>query len=403
MTGMFAAFGEGGVFGLRAAVDDINKQGGVYVEEYGTKIPIKLIVVDTESDPIKSGTLAEDLILRDDVHFLVTHNKPPPLHAPIAMVAERYKVPYVAGVAVLEPWLGLQEAIEPRWQYTWGTGFAIATPAPPGDFRAKPGYTSLEEGFYMLDKFADQTNMVAGVFATDEPDGRAWYQFLPNVLEEKGLEVVGLEKELGLFLMGTTDFTSIIQEWKENDVEILFGNCPSPDFATLWRQAKTMNFQPKMVIAVRAALYYTDIASWGGDLPLGIGSDMYWEPRMKGVSGIGDTTPQSLYEGWVEETGQPLNFGIAWGYMQMQILIDAIERAGSLDGATVNKALGETDLMTMNHRVLFDKETQFSRVPVFFGQWFKTDEPWVWDLRIVLSEHDFLPAAADPIFPIPYD
>lgn len=234
------------------------------------------------------------------------------------------------------------------------------------------------------------------MFATDEPDGRAWYQFFPKALAEKGVDVVGYEKELGLFVMGTTDFTSIIREWKENDVEILFGNCPSPDFATMWRQCHTLNFQPKMVVTGRAALYYTDIASWGGDLPHGIGIDVYWEPGMKGVSGIGDTTPQSLFESWVEATGQPLNFGIAWGYMQVQILIDAIERAGTLDGATVNKALGETDLMTMNQRVVFD-ENQFCRVPIYYGQWFKTDQPWVWELRIVLSEHDFLPATADPI------
>ena len=59
LTGMFAGFGQGQVFGMKAAVDDINKQGGVYVKEYGKKLPIKLIVVNSESDPLKAGTLAE--------------------------------------------------------------------------------------------------------------------------------------------------------------------------------------------------------------------------------------------------------------------------------------------------------------------------------------------------------
>ena len=70
LTGMFAGFGQGQVFGMKAAVDDINKQGGVYVKEYGKKLPIKLIVVNSESDPLKAGTLAESLIVSDKVHFL---------------------------------------------------------------------------------------------------------------------------------------------------------------------------------------------------------------------------------------------------------------------------------------------------------------------------------------------
>ena len=58
-TGMFAAFGQGDVFGIKAAVDDINKEGGVKVGN--TKIPIKLTVVDNESDPNKAGSLGENL------------------------------------------------------------------------------------------------------------------------------------------------------------------------------------------------------------------------------------------------------------------------------------------------------------------------------------------------------
>jgi ABC-type branched-subunit amino acid transport system substrate-binding protein len=39
-SGMFASFGQSGGFGVQAAVDDINKQGGVQVGS--EKIPIKL-------------------------------------------------------------------------------------------------------------------------------------------------------------------------------------------------------------------------------------------------------------------------------------------------------------------------------------------------------------------------
>ena len=40
-TGMYAPFGQGDVFGIKAAVDDVNKMGGVKIGD--KKIPIKLV------------------------------------------------------------------------------------------------------------------------------------------------------------------------------------------------------------------------------------------------------------------------------------------------------------------------------------------------------------------------
>jgi branched-chain amino acid transport system substrate-binding protein len=85
----------------------------------------------------------------------------------------------------------------------------------------------------------------------------------------------------------------------------------------------------------------------------------------------------------------------------VQVLVDAIQRAGTLDTEKVNAALAQTDLPTICQRVKFD-ENQFSRGPLMFGQWFKADTPEKWDLKIVFSKHDFVPATAQPMFPKPY-
>jgi branched-chain amino acid transport system substrate-binding protein len=402
VTGMYAGMADGGVFGLQAAVDDINKQGGVYVKEYDKKLPIKLIVVNGESDLLKAGTLAENLVLQDKVQFLICHNEPPPMHAGVAKVAAQYKIPHLADVAVMEPWLGMRSEASPSWDYTWALGFAIATPAAPGSIWDKPGYTILDTWKEMLDEYGGQTNKKVGVFASDDPDGVGWYALFPGALKGWGYDVVGVDKKLGLFPIGSTDFTSIIKEWKDNNVEILWGNCPAPDFGTLWRQARALGFQPKIVAAGRAALYYTDVEAWGGDLPNGICTETFWQPAIKGVTAIGDTTPMSLYERWLNEKKRPLNIAMGLGYQVVQVLADAIERAGTLDGDVVLKAIGDTDMMTICGQVKFDQETHFARVPLFVGQWQKTDKPEVWECPIVFSHHDFLPATAKFLFPIPY-
>jgi branched-chain amino acid transport system substrate-binding protein len=404
LTGMYAGFGEGGVFGMKAAVDDINKEGGVYVKELDSKLPIKLIIVNTESDPLKAGTLAESLIVNDKVNLLAYAEQPPPMNAGVSSVADRYKVPYICTTGPMEPWLAMRSEAEGHWQYTWAAGlFALGMPSPPGDFRhGKPGYTVGDTWVTMLQQYGDQTNKKAAFFASDDPDGVGWYAANPGMLQAEGYEVCGLDKKLGLAPMETTDFSSIINEWKACGAEILWGNAPGPFVGTLLRQCAQLGFKPKMITIGRAPLFYNDVNAWGGDVPLGVGVEIWWDPSFGDSPGIGDTTPQSLADRWAEETKQPLNRAIGPGYSLIQVLIDAIERAGSLDREKIQAALAQTDLMTVRHRVKFD-ENHFSRGPIVFGQWQKTDSPWVWECPVVFSKHDFIKATADPIFPIPYE
>ena len=402
LTGLHAGFGEGNVYGEKAAVEDINKQGGIYVKEYGKKLPVKLIVLDNESDATKAMSLEESLVTRDKVHFLSPPNQPIPLQIPSATIAERYKIPRVSGGTPMEPWLAVRNEASPSWEHSWTYTFAIAAPAPKGSIWAKPGYSIKDTWKDMIDLFGPKTNKKVGVFASDEPDGRGWYAAFPPMLQGWGYDVVGIERNVGLFPVETTDFSSIIREWMNNDVEIVWGNCPGPLFGAMWRQARPMGFQPKIVYVGRAALYYEDISAWGGDLPWGVGTEIWWAPSYGDCPGIGGTTPMSLYKRWVEDTGRPLNPGIGWGYNGIQILADAIERAGSLDAEKVNRALGKTDMPTIaSPRVKFD-ENHSARMPIVFGQWQKTDKPWVWECPVVYSTHDFIKATAKPIFPVPY-
>ena len=399
-TGMYAGYGQGAIFGLKAAVDDINKQGGVKVGDI--KMPIKLIIVDNESDANKAGSLAESLIVQDKVNFICSGDEPPPMHAGVSLVCDKYKVPYVTSVGPTEPWLALRKETSTQWQYTWASGlFAIVTPASEGDFRAKGGYTVMDTWKAMLDLYGEKTNKKVGVIAADDPDGRGWYTLFGPALKELGYEVVGLDKNLGLLPLETTDFSSVIKQWKDEGVEILWGNCPASFFGAAWKQANTLGFKPKMVSIGRAALYYTDISAWGGDLPWGIGTEVWWDPSIKDSPGIGDTTPMSLAARWTNETKQPVNPAIGPGYRSIQVLIDAIERAGTIDPAKVNDAFAKTDLATIGHRVKFD-ENHFSRGPLMFGQWFKTDKPEKWELKVVFSKHDFAPTTGEPLFPKPY-
>ena len=401
-TGMYAGFGSGGVFGIKAAAEDINRLGGVDVG--GIKMPVRLIIVDNESDPNKAGILAQNLVVQDKVNFILSGDEPPPMHPPVSMTCDRYKIPYITSVGPFEPWVAMRNDTDTKWPYTWATGlFAIATPADPPDFRAdSPGYTVNDYWIDFLKRYGDQIGKKVAVFASDDSDGIGWYRGLSQMLKPNGFEPVGYDKKLGLLPAETTDFSSVINEWKASGARVLWGNCPAPFFGALWKQCHTLGFKPEMVSVSRAPLFYQDIKSWGGNLPLGVCVEIWWDPSITEYKGIGDTTPESLVERWKKETGQPINPAVGPGYRAFQVFLDAVTRAGSIEGEKVNKALASTDLMTIGHRVKFD-ENQFSRSPLYYGQWQKTGTPEGWRLEVIYSKHNFVPETSEPLFPIPYE
>nr|WP_320133587.1 ABC transporter substrate-binding protein [uncultured Holophaga sp.] len=110
--------------------------------------------------------------------------------------------------------------------------------------------------------------------------------------------------------------------------------------------------------------------------------------------------PPDLTERWTKATSKAPNPAVATGYAAIQVLVDAIQRAGSAAPDKVNAALAQTDLKTIYHRVKFDAD-HFNRCPLAFAQWVKTDKPQKWEMKVVFSDHSYWPANASPVFPIP--
>jgi ABC-type branched-subunit amino acid transport system substrate-binding protein len=294
----------------------------------------------------------------------------------------------------------------PPWQYSWVAGFAIVIPPAVGDFReGQPGYTIQDTWLDALGVYADKTNKKVGVFVTDDPDGRAWYGIFPGLLTQAGYDVMATDQNLGLVPLEPGDYSALIQQWIDYGVEIIWGNSPSPHFKAMWEQAHTLGFKPKVVSVGRGALFWKDVSGWGDDLPWGVGTEMWWSENFPATEcpGIGDTTPASLAQRWTTAKNGPVSQAIPCGYLSVQVLVDAIRRAGSLDRTKINTAIAQTDLQTINHRVKFDPNEHFSREPLFFGQWVKTASQWAWELPITFSKHPWLAAQSDQaVFPVPY-
>ena len=404
-TGIFAGFGQQG-FGMQKAVDDWNDTyGGMYLSEWDVTVPVELVIKDNQSDFAQCGPQSTDLVLTDGVHALLSPDAPADLHDPTTVVANANSVPSIICGGPLEPWyLGSQGGVAP--DYTWFHGFAIGDPGlpnpPPRDVL---GYTMVDTWFMYMDEVGalNNTNGIAGLFASSDSDGIGWYEAFPGLMEDYGLTLVGVNASLGLFPMETTDYAAMVTAWKDANVEILWGNCPGAHFGMLFEECNTQDFRPKICMVARAALFPVDVISWGTTPPLGwgIGTEVWWSPHYEfsdGFEGIGNRTAASLAADWATETGDPLNRAIGSGYMGAQVMLNAIHDAGDVDGDAINTALAATDLNTIKGWVNFDSTTHFSACPLSFGQWFYSGGEFT--LHIVASALDIIAEEEEPIFPI---
>jgi branched-chain amino acid transport system substrate-binding protein len=407
-TGIFAGFGEQG-FGMQKAVDDWNDTyGGMELSEWGVTVPVRLVIKNNESNFDLAGPQSTELVVTDGVHALLSPDAPSDLHDPTSVVANQYGVPSIICGGPLEPWYyGMRSGED--WPYTWFHGFAIGDPTlpnpPPRDV---PGYTMVDTWFMYMDEVGalTNTNGIAGVFASSDSDGVGWYASFPGLMEGYGLTVVGVEEELGLFPMETTDYSSIVTAWKDADVEIIWGNCPGAHFGDLFSECYAQGFRPKIAMVARAALFPVDVNTWGTDPPLGwgIGTEVWWSPHYEaadGFEGIGDRTAASLAADWdAEMGGDPLNRSIGSGYMGAQVMLNAIHEAGDVDGDAINAVLADIELNTIKGWVNFDSDTHFSACPLSFGQWFYDDVEEEFTLYIVASALDIIAEEQEPLFPI---
>jgi len=103
-TGPLASFGEGTPWVDDRALAEINKDGGIYIKEFGKKVPVKVKIVDTESNPTKAGEMASRLAVKDKVDLMVFYHTPDTVN-PVSSMVERYKIPGISLDSPLEPWL----------------------------------------------------------------------------------------------------------------------------------------------------------------------------------------------------------------------------------------------------------------------------------------------------------
>ncbi len=375
-TGPLAGFGEASPWTDDKAVEAINKAGGLYIKEYGKKVPVKVKTVDTESNPTKAAELASKLILRDKVDLMIALHTPDTVN-PVTAICERYKMPCIALDAPVDAWLT-------GGPYKWSF-HAFWTVGTMGRLFVD-----------MWEQDAGKTNKVVGVLWPNDPDGVTFSNIFPGIWEKKGYRIV----DPGRFPYFNKDFSSFINLFKKEKVEIING-CPiPPDWVTAWKQFHQQGFVPKIATIAKACLFPADVGALGGNLPNGITTEVWWSPYHPFKSSLSGESAKELCDAWTKETGKQWTQPIGFKYAAFEILADVLKRAQTLDKEKIRTTLAETNTDTIVGHIKYN-DKNFAETPMVGGQWVK-GKKWPWELEIVNNRnHPEIPKTADMLFPIP--
>lgn len=375
-TGKLAGFGKASPWVDEQAVAAINKKGGVYIEEYGRTLPVKFIMLDTESDPSKTAQLTSRLILKEKVDLILALHTNDTVN-PADAICERYKMPCISADATVEPWLT-------GGPYHW-SHHAFWTVSKVID---------LFIGMWAAN--INRTNRIVGGLWGNDTTGVTWAKIFKDRLPKLGFKVV----DPGRFPFGTKDFGTIISQFKNEKVDILTGNMPPPVFATVWRQCRRMGFIPKIATIGKAILFPSAVEALGGNLGLGLTSEIWWSDKHPFKSSLTGQTSKELCDSWEQDTGQQWVQPLGFKHAVYEIAFDALRRAKTLEREKLRNAIADTRLDTIVGPIKYNDQN-YSETPLVGGQWVK-GKKWKWELEIIYNkDHPEIPKTAEMLFPIP--
>jgi branched-chain amino acid transport system substrate-binding protein len=305
MSGRLAMSAREQAWAYEQATASVNKMGGIFVKELGKKLPVKLIVVDDESDPGKAAAAVEKLIKLQKVDLILSGHSTP-LTIPSMVTSEKYKK-YYHGTACLIP-------VWAEQKFKWSTMFFINMPT--FSYAAYEVIKSLPEKVTRLSMLMEDTM-----------DGRGLGGALRGGAEAFGYTLAVDEP----WAVGAKDYSSQILKLKANRVDgiLIFGS--PADTVTFIRQMKEANFSVKYLHGYKG--------TWTAEFKDAMGKDAQY------VMCDGFWSETYPYPG-AKELGarytkefKKRSVSIGAFYATAQILYQAIERAGSLDSAKVRDAV----------------------------------------------------------------
>ncbi len=328
MSGPSSSTGKGMWQSAQLAADEINANGGVYINSLGKKIPIQLVLGDDASTREGGMTAVSKLITQDNVDMLVGGFSSAVVSAHQSIVADN-NVPYII-TGASTPVITRRTDVNTTYMFhhapttddsgSQTTMFIDSVIRPAID--AKFGYP------------ADRPLKLA-VLYQDSPYGQGHLTAINNTIAANNLKIDVVSTNA--FTMGETDYRTVLTSIKNADPDVVYVAAFLNEQAPIETQAMRDVDLKKIFIAIEPnddPAFYTAVGQYGDYSIIQSRFSPYTVPN-------GPTQP--AYQKFVSDFnakygGFPGMMGVAT-YEGVYIAANAAENATSLDKPSLRNAL----------------------------------------------------------------
>ena len=349
LSGPTTMFGSEQKWAYEQAVADFHKaRGGILVKEIGKRVPIKLILHDDEGDAGKAAAAMERLIRVENPDFFLSTQFDMRIY-PCAIIAEKYKKYHHASVCWPETYFKGEV-------FKWTTDL-FCNPTEMSSVPFQIFKKQLPE--------AERPKRV-GLFLMDDPAGEIFRKRCNENGPKYGYTSFPVDEPFAFF---AKDYSSLILKAKAKKIDALLLLGLTEDSITLVRQMKENDFSVPYLHGWAGTWASQFYEAMGKDADY-ILADGFWskEYPYPGAKELGERFKKEFKRDSVT---------IGLFYAQAKILFEAIDMAGTLDGAKVREVVLKTEWKdTVLGDVKYD-ERGYAALPSVAFQWWKGEQKLV--------------------------
>jgi branched-chain amino acid transport system substrate-binding protein len=375
LTGADAGFGEPDPYVISLAKKAFDKGFKVAGKTY----KVNIINKDAQSTPSVSAQVTQELINSDNIDLLLVTSTPEVV-VPAVSAAEASGMPAVSTTVPWQAWFA-------------GAGGNLASPKP---FQWIYHFSFGVGNFF--DTYTDlwpqvPTNKTVGVMYPNDSDGNAIREALAPLLKTAGYTIV----DPGAYEDGTTDFTSQITMFKQQNCQI-FNTFPiPPDFTTFWRQAAQQGYTKMVKIAqiAKTGLFVSQIEAVGLTLGNKLATGAYWGPTWPYASSLTGLSNKELAAGYEAHSGKYWNQQTGASMALFDVAAAALKASGNpKDKTAVANALKKLDVNTPLGNLHWGTGSPTKNpianivaTPIPGCQWLTTKKGSKYPLELLFCEH----------------
>jgi branched-chain amino acid transport system substrate-binding protein len=340
-------------------VEEVNADGGLFIKEYGKKLPLDVTMYDDKSDIGTMTKLLEKTIVEDKVDWIFSPWDTAFLFA-AAPIANKHKVVLMGGSGGA---LKLKGVISKYPYYFQVLNFADYHIPAIGDVFKEVGVKSVYIA-YIQDLHGLEYNEVA-----------------QKEFPKMGIKIVAAKS----FPLDMQDFTPLMKEAKAANVDAFMGFLYPQNAFPATGQAMEVGFSPKafyMTVGPCLAGYRDAFTAKGINGVMGAGA---WSVKTSAGA-------KEFFDKYTKKWGfEPEGWGALFYYSSLQFLKQAIEEAGTLNQTKIRDVMAKKTYPTALGPFKFTNNI-FIDHPGEVGQW----QDGTWEIIDVGKKR-----TAKPMYPKP--